>query len=126
MEVHVAMHSCTSGFISFIDDLTRNRIPASARNNLERSCYAIPWSPPDHLSLSDDLWAELNTVPPMSVMPDRCNETLPDVPPTSPILLLPFKVSTVLGKYSGTYIIDTCGTQSNSHEHCNMINLRVI
>ena len=82
-----------SWLVFLLDDLSRDRIPSAARTELERACFAIPWSPPSYLPLTDGLWAECDSIAPPP-MPERCNEKLPDVlPAVSPIPILPYKVS---------------------------------
>ena len=79
-------------FHLLLDDITRNRIPRSARTELEKACYAIPWSPPDHLPLSHDLWAECDSIAPPPIQ-HREGETLPLVQPSrSPVTAMPYKV----------------------------------
>ena len=77
---------------SLLDDLSRNRVPTSADTDLEKACYSIPWSPSEYLSLSDPLWAELDSISPPP-MPERCGEQLPDnIPMAPPTPALPYKV----------------------------------
>ena len=49
---------CMVQFI--LDNVTRDCVPGSVREGLERACHTIPWSHDRHMTLDDPLWSQLD------------------------------------------------------------------